>query len=339
MKPAIDIDGSFGEGGGQILRSSLALGVATKCITRVFNIRAGRKKPGLLRQHLTALRAAAQVSGASVTGDELGSREIVFEPAGIFPGSYHFSVGSAGSATLVLQTVLPVLLLADGPSEVRIEGGTHNPMAPPFDFLTGSFLPLLERLGAKVDARLERAGYFLAGGGLAVFRIEPVPEHERKRRLDLVEPGPLQTGRGRILLSKLPDDIGVRESKTIARKMNWESRIERPPSPGPGNVVLVEADFVNARQVFAGFGQKGVSAETVAGGVCKRARRFLGSGAAVDEYLADQLLLPMALLGGGSFTSESVSEHTRTNIEVIRRFVERDINITAEPRRFRIDVV
>jgi RNA 3'-terminal phosphate cyclase (ATP) len=143
----IDIDGSEGEGGGQVLRTSLSLSLVTGSPFRIEKIRAGRKKPGLLRQHLTAVQAAAQIGSAEVEGDELGSREIIFRPATVKPGRYTFSVGTAGSAGLVLQTVLPPLLLASGPSELTLEGGTHNPWAPPFDFLSRAFFPLLRRMG------------------------------------------------------------------------------------------------------------------------------------------------------------------------------------------------
>src|SRR4051812_32951839 len=164
MTPMI-IDGSQGEGGGQILRSSLALAAITGTPVRLEKIRAGRAKPGLQKQHLAAVRAAARICNGRLEGDELQSRELTFHPQEPCAGEYHFAVGSAGSASLVLQTVLPPLLLAAGASKVVVEGGTHNPMAPPFEFLRDTFLPTLSRIGATVTLTLDRHGFYPAGGG------------------------------------------------------------------------------------------------------------------------------------------------------------------------------
>src|SRR5690349_406818 len=154
------IDGSSGEGGGQILRSALALSILTRTPFKMERIRAGRDKPGLLRQHLTAVNAAQEVSSADVTGAELGSRDLTFKPRTVQGGDRSFSIGSAGSTTLVLQTILPALLRASGPSTITIEGGTHNPAAPPFEFLARAYLPLLARMGAKVELTLDQPGFF-----------------------------------------------------------------------------------------------------------------------------------------------------------------------------------
>lgn len=169
----IIIDGSIGEGGGQILRTALALSMVTGQPFRIENIRAGREKPGLLRQHLTAVNAAATICTATVDGAAIGSRELTFTPEKAKPGEYTFSIGSAGSTTLVLQTVLPALLTADGPSSLTLEGGTHNPHAPPIDFLERTFLPLINRMGPTVTVTLERAGFYPAGGGRVVVKIQP----------------------------------------------------------------------------------------------------------------------------------------------------------------------
>jgi RNA 3'-terminal phosphate cyclase (ATP) len=161
----ITIDGSYGEGGGQILRTSLALSLVTGKPFSINNIRAGRKKPGLMRQHLTAVNAAAEIGSAAIKGNRIGSQEFTFEPEMIKPGNFHFAIGSAGSCTLVFQTILPALIIAGGPSEIILEGGTHNPFAPPFDFLAKAFLPVINRMGPKVDAVLEKPGFYPAGGG------------------------------------------------------------------------------------------------------------------------------------------------------------------------------
>ena len=169
----LTIDGSFGEGGGQILRTSLALSLVTGKPFRIERIRAAREKPGLRSQHLTAVNAAAQVGNAEVRGNEIASAELTFAPRAVTPGKYFSPVGTAGSTSLVLQTVLPALLTASGPSTLVLEGGTHNPMAPPYDYLKEVFLPLLRQMGANVTSRLERYGFFPAGGGRVIVHVQP----------------------------------------------------------------------------------------------------------------------------------------------------------------------
>src|SRR2546428_9297761 len=159
----ITIDGSFGEGGGQILRTALSLSLATGTPFRIENIRAGRKKAGLLRQHLTAVLAAAEIGAAEIEGATLGSTMLTFTPKSVRAGEYRFAVGTAGSGTLVFQTILPALLRASAATRVTIEGGTHNSAAPPFDFLDRTFLPLIRKMGATVSLKLERYGFYPAG--------------------------------------------------------------------------------------------------------------------------------------------------------------------------------
>src|SRR5437764_3869585 len=214
----ITIDGSFGEGGGQILRTSLALSLVTQKPFRIERIRAGRKNPGLLRQHLAAVNAAAQVGYAEVKGADLGSCDLSFAPQAVAAGRYHFAIGTAGSATLVLQTVLPALILADTPSTLVLEGGTHNPYAPPFDFLEKTFLPLLNEMGPQVRARLERHGFYPAGGGRFVVDITPA---SRLGRLELNERGAITRRAARALVARLPQQIGERELMVIGSKLAW----------------------------------------------------------------------------------------------------------------------
>jgi RNA 3'-terminal phosphate cyclase (ATP) len=235
----IRIDGSFGEGGGQILRTSLALSLVTGQPFRSEKIRAGRKTPGLLRQPLTAVNAAARIGQAEVEGTSIGSQQLTFTPGKVAAGEYAFAVGTAGSTTLVLQTVLPALLLAassGGPSRLTLEGGTHNPFAPPFDFLARAFLPLLNRLGPRVEATLERYGFYPAGGGKLTVTIEPAA---RLTRLELPERGEVTERRARAVVGNLPLRIAERELKIIRRKMSWKDEWLRAEavenSPGPGN--------------------------------------------------------------------------------------------------------
>ena len=336
----ITIDGSFGEGGGQILRTSLALSLVTGKPFRIEKIRAGRKTPGLLRQHLTAVNAAAKIGQAEVEGVSIGSQQLTFTPGSVAAGEYAFAVGTAGSTTLVLQTVLPALLLASGPSRLTLEGGTHNPFAPPFDFLVKAFLPLLNRMGPRVEAQLERYGFYPAGGGKLSVTIEPTTA---LTRLELPERGEVKGRLARAVVANLPLRIAERELKIIARKMSWKDEWLRAEgvtnSPGPGNVVTMEIESEHVTEVFTGFGERGVAAEAVADNAVQAARRYLMAEAAVGEYLADQLLVPMAIAGGGMFTAIPPSRHATTNIEIIRKFLE--VEIVAAPmsnRVWRIEV-
>lgn len=317
----LTIDGSFG---GQILRSSVSLAAVTQTPVRLENIRAGRRKPGLMRQHLTAVRAAAEVSGGSLEGDEIGSRDLTFRPGSVRAGDYRFSIGTAGSTTLVLQTVLPPLLLASGPSTVVLEGGTHNPHAPPFDFLEKAFVPLLGRMGVKVTVALERAGFFPAGGGQLRVEIESRPEG--LEGIEILERGKTTRRRGRALVANLPSHIAKREVKVLQKRLGWPPECfgveEIDGSHGPGNVVLIEVESESVCEVFTAFGEPRRSAESVANDVVRHCRRYLKGQAPLGEYLTDQILLPMALAGAGSFRSTGLSRHATTHIELIRKFLD-----------------
>jgi RNA 3'-terminal phosphate cyclase (ATP) len=318
----ITIDGSSGEGGGQVLRTSLGLSLVTGKPFLIRRIRARRPKPGLMRQHLTAVLAAAEVAGAQVQGASIGSGELSFVPGTVRPGEYSFDVGTAGSATLVLQTVLPALMLAGGPSRLSLRGGTHNTYAPPFDFLQKAFLPLLGRMGPRVDATLDHAGFYPAGGGEVTVAIWPAGH---LRPIELLQRGPVVRRLARAIVSRLPRHIAQREADTLRRRLDWPEdcvAVEEVESPGPGNVLIVELESEHVTEVFAGFGQRGVRAEAVAEGVAREVRRYLDAEVPVGPHLADQLLVPLALAGGGRFRTLAPSEHTRTNIETLRQFVE-----------------
>lgn len=335
----LTIDGSFGEGGGQVLRTALALSLVNGRPFRIENIRAGRKNPGLLRQHLTAVNAATQISQAEVTGASIGSRELTFAPGSVAADNYSFAIGTAGSTTLVLQTILPALLVASGPSTVILEGGTHNPFAPPFNFLEKAFLPLINRMGPMVRAELERPGFYPAGGGRMSVTIEPAS----LRRLDILTRGDVKARRATALVANLPITIAQRELKVIAKKMSWPNEWTNAEmaegSAGPGNVVTIEVESENVTEVFTGFGERGLRSEAVAEKAVQEARRYLGSEAAVGEYLADQLLIPAAMVRGGSFTTLPLSRHTTTNIEVISKFLDVQIETSqVADRLWRVEV-
>jgi RNA 3'-terminal phosphate cyclase (ATP) len=324
----IRIDGSMGEGGGQILRSALGLSLVTGTPFTIERIRAGRENPGLLRQHLAAVKAAAQVGRAEVSGAELGSTSLSFKPGTVTPGDYAFAVGSAGSATLVLQTVLPALLVASAPSRLSLEGGTHNPWAPPFDFLEKAFLPLLGRMGARVTASLSRRGFYPAGGGRFTVEIAPAA---RLVPFDLLERGELRSKRGSALVAALPADIGRRELHTIGRRLSLDRTqlhlVEDAESAGPGNVAMVEVESEHVTEVFTRCGEKGVSAEAVGERLSEEVGRYLASGVPVGEHLADQLLIPLALARGGSFLAQELSSHATTNIHGIGKFLDVPIRV------------
>jgi RNA 3'-terminal phosphate cyclase (ATP) len=337
----ITIDGSYGEGGGQILRSSLALSIITGKPVQIEKIRAGRKNPGLLRQHLTAVNAATEVGLAEVTGANIGSQQLTFTPQKIRGGQFRFAVGTAGSVTLVLQTILPALLVADEESTLTLEGGTHNPFAPPFDYLEKVFLPILKRMGATITVQLERYGFYPAGGGKFSVQISPCA---KLKRLVLPERGKLVSQAARALVANLPRQIAERELQTVRRKMEWKESqlevVETRNSSGPGNVVMIELEYEKVTEILSAFGEKNTRAEVVAERAAKEAKAYLQTDAAVGEHLADQLLLPMALGEGGSFTTVKPTLHTMTNIEVIKRFLEVEIEMTnISDKLWKIEVI
>lgn len=315
------IDGSRGEGGGQVVRTSLAIALLTGRTVTVDNVRAGRKKPGLLRQHLTAARAAAEVSGGELEGAEMRSGRLSLRPGRVRAGSYRFAVGTAGSANLVLQTILPPLLTADGPSRLVLEGGTHNTAAPSFDYLQRVFAPLVGRMGPTVSLRLERHGFYPAGGGHMVVEIEPAAA---LAPFELHERGPERGRSLRVLSSKLPDHVAERQLREVGSLTGWpdhELSAETVSSPGPGNVVLLELEYEHVTEQFTAFGRPGLRAEKVAASAVDAMRRYLRSAAPVGEHLADQLVLPLAMAGGGGFTTRGLTLHARTQVDLVRELL------------------
>jgi len=315
----IHIDGSEGEGGGQIVRTAVGLALVAGRAVTVHNIRANRRKPGLARQHCTAIDAAAAIGGARVTGNGIGSRKLVFEPGLIRPGRYTFRIGSAGSATLVLQTILPALILAPLPTTISIEGGTHNPLAPSFEFIERAFLPLVERMGPRVSVRLERYGFYPKGDGRVTAEIRPV---RALSPLELPARGRLLHVVIRALVARLPRHIAEREiGAAVPVLAEWPTTsavVEISDSASPGTAVVVEVASEHVTEVFTAIGERGVRAEAVAQSAANEARNYLLSGAPVAPHLADQLVLPLAL-GGGSFVTTALTPHTTTNISVVRQ--------------------
>lgn len=318
----LELDGSLGEGGGQILRSSMALAILTQTPIRIRRIRAGRAKPGLQRQHLVAVQAAARISQGELDGDELNSTELTFRPGQVVPGDFRFSTGSAGSTTLVLQTILPVLWSAAAPSRIQIEGGTHNPFAPPFDFLAHAFLPQVERMGPTIQISLDRFGFYPRGGGSISIEVTPVQELKPIR---ILKRGEVVNFRGEAVVVGLPREIAEREAATLARHLKWtEDRVtasDHEHAVGVGNYIAVLLESEAVCEVFTILGERGVRGEDLARTLAKEVRQHLETDVPVGEYLADQLLLPMALAGGGEFITRKPSLHTTTNIETIQKFL------------------
>jgi RNA 3'-terminal phosphate cyclase (ATP) len=325
----IELDGSLGEGGGQILRTSLALSMITGIPFHVQNIRANRPKSGLMRQHLVAVQAAAQVCGAQLSHAEIGSQSLEFHPGPIQPGAYQFAIGTAGSSTLVLQTVLPALLFASKPSTVHVSGGTHNSMAPPVQFLQRAYARVLASMGASIDIQLLRSGFYPAGGGEVLTKIQPCA---KLQEIDLTDRGELLDAYAEAFIAGIPPSIAQRELDSVGASLNWQdSQLyiqELPREQGPGNALLITLEHEHVTEVFTGFGEKRKRAEDVAEGVLAEVKNYINSGAAAGEHLADQIMLPMALAGGGRFTTSHVSQHAITNAEVIGKFLPIEISFT-----------
>ncbi|MGJ8562899.1 MAG: RNA 3'-terminal phosphate cyclase [Alphaproteobacteria bacterium] len=329
----IIVDGSEGEGGGQVLRTSLSLSAITGKPVRIENVRGRRKKPGLFRQHLTAFKAAAEICGARMEGAELKSSEIAFYPGEIKGGDYSFSIGSAGSTILVAQTILPILARASSPSTVTITGGTHNMWAPTFDFFDQTFLPLFRSMGGRASAELVKYGFHPAGGGEIMLTVKPF---EATNPLELITRGKKVNESIVAIVSNLKRNIAEREVETLLHALNLapeKGEIIDADGAGPGNAVSLFLEFENLTEVFTNLGRHGVRSEAVAKDVAAQAKDYLQSGAAVGPHLADQLLLPMALGKGGVFTVTDITQHTRTNIDIIRRFLDVDILLSQQGRK------
>ncbi|MFT3925382.1 MAG: RNA 3'-terminal phosphate cyclase [Myxococcales bacterium] len=328
MDELIHIDGSIG--GGQVLRSALSLSALTGKPFVIESIRMLRERPGLMRQHLTAVQAVARICGAELRGAELGSTRLEFRPGPVQAGDYEFPIGSAGSACLVLQTVLPPLAVAGGASQLVFEGGTHNPLAPPYPFLDQVFLPIWEKLGLGVERELVRAGFYPAGGGRFRVRLEPV---ERVSRLDLLERGSMRRIWAEASVSNLPIHIARRELEVVKKRFQLDDAdllLRTPEAYGPGNVLTICAEFEHATEMVVEFGAPKLAAERLAERAVRALGRYLASGAAVGEHLSDQLLVPLAMAGSGSFSTLELTEHARSNISVIERFMPVKFQVESE---------
>lgn len=343
-KATIEIDGSQGEGGGQILRTALALSLITGRSFNLVNIRAKRAKPGLMRQHLACVQAAVAVGGGPVhchavgadgAAVQIGASELRFSPGPVHAGDYEFAVGSAGSCMLVLQTILWPLALAAQASHVVLRGGTHNPMAPSATFLS-RMAPYFSGGGPAVYAlELQRHGFYPAGGGEVRVRIAPPPDG--LAAIHLMERGARLEAWAECLHAGIPKGVAGRELDLLGRALGWTEDQLRDralrSNEGPGNALQVVLQFEHITEVLTAFGEKSVSAEEVARAVLREVQTYLAHRAPVGEHLADQLMIPMALAAlqgkSGQYWASSLSEHTLTNAKVIEQFLP--LRIAMEP--------
>jgi RNA 3'-terminal phosphate cyclase (ATP) len=376
----VNIDGSSGEGGGQILRTSLALAMITGRAFHMRNIRAGRAKPGLRRQHLACVEAAARLCQADVRGAAVSSQELVFAPGVIGGGELMIDIGTAGSTTLVVQTILVPAIAAGVELRAVVRGGTHNPLAPPFEFLDRVWVPHLRAMGAKAGLTLDRHG-FASGGPHRGNRSEREDraahrtrddrsergarderrgERERSPRtidssrstdasdselgqltlsveasralrpIEIVDAGPITSRHAAAILARLPTHVAEREHAIVRERLGWsaaECEVREVRAGGPANVLLLEVERAEGRELITSLGERGLRAETVAQRACDDVAAFLKAGVPVGEHLADQLLLPMAVAGGGRFRTMPLSLHATTNIATIQAFLDVAIEV------------
>lgn len=325
----IEVDGSFGEGGGQIIRTALALSALTTKSFRAFNIRAGRDRPGLQPQHLTAVSAVAELCGANVKGEQLGSKELEFFPGGIVPGKYRFDVGTAGSVSLVIQALLPALLSARDDCEVEVFGGTSVPHAPQAEYLQHVLFPMLASCGAKLRLDIKKSGFYPKGGGHVALSTE----RSELGRLGFTR-FELSSIEGVSFCANLTESVPRRQANSATVELfkhNLQARV-RPytvPALSPGSGIVLWASSKNSDSIIGAdaLGERQKSAEAVGEEAARNLLNELGSGAAVDRHAADQLL-PFMALAGGEIKTSMITMHAKTNMAVIEKFL---------PVKFRVD--
>ncbi len=323
----IEVDGSYGEGGGQIFRMALALSALTGEDLRIDNIRAGRPKPGLARQHLTAAEGVRSLCNASVEGLELGSKEVIFRPGTLRGGKVDLDVGTAGSVTLVLQACLLPASLAEGPSEFRIRGGTDVKWSPPSDYLIHVFLVLLRKMGVQVEMEVTRRGYYPRGGGIVVATVKPIPGIDP---LLLSEQGGIFQTRGCAHVSNLPRHIPERMRRSALEHLEDVGEVDvevlaygKSEALGPGGALVLWAESNKTVLGSSGLAERGVPAEEIGAKAANSLMVDLRSGATLDVHAADQLLPYMAMAGGRSiFKLREVSGHTKTMFWLLSKFLD-----------------
>jgi RNA 3'-terminal phosphate cyclase (ATP) len=326
QKP-VEIDGSYGEGGGQILRTALALSAILRKPFTIHHIRSKRKNPGLQAQHLEAVEALSRITEAQTEGVRFGSQKITFIPQKILPGDYQFEVRTAGSVTLLLQAIFLPLCLSGEISRVILVGGTHVPWSPSFHYLSEVLLPTLQWMGVSAKAAIEKWGFYPKGGGKIQLKIDPVHE---LRPISLVDRGSLKKIHGISAISNLPKHVAERQKEQALKKIQRELKIDAEittsydiPSNGPGSFLFLLAEYEKTLAAFSSLGERGKPAEKVADEAVDSLKDFIESDSCIDPYLADQLVHFMALAkGNSSFTTTQMTEHLLTNLWVVGHFLE-----------------
>ncbi|MBM4307636.1 MAG: RNA 3'-phosphate cyclase [Deltaproteobacteria bacterium] len=341
----IEIDGSYGEGGGQILRTALAFSAILNRPIKINRIRAGRKNPGLQPQHLKSIEALAKVTNARTDGVKIGSDAITFIPEKIVPGHYEFDIGTAGSVTLLLQTLLLPLSLADSKSSLVLTGGTHVAWSPPFHYLTEVLFPTLALMGVRVEAEIERWGWYPKGGGRIKVEIDPASDLSN---VSLNHRGSLKRVYGISAISNLPGHVAERQREhaliRIEKELNLKAEIEilsEVPSYGQGSCLFLVAESEGAMAGFSSLGKRGKRAESVADEAVDLLKEYLESDGCIDFHLTDQLVSFMAFAkGSSSFTTTKITEHLLTNLWVIERFMKISVSRAGdEGEKGKIDLI
>jgi RNA 3'-terminal phosphate cyclase (ATP) len=339
----LEIDGSFGEGGGQILRTSLSLSCLLNKPFRLFNIRRKRKKPGLMPQHLMGIRSLKLISNARVDGDFQGSTELVFEPGEVIAGDYFFDIGTAGSTSLLLQAILPPLIFANNRSSLTLRGGTHVPFSPSFHYINKIFIPVINKLGIKVKAAIESYGFYPKGGGKIHAEIKPADEISA---VHFSERGELKNVYGLSGVGNLPLSIAERQKNAAlailaSQGINAEIETISVSTPGQGTFIFLEAETGNCLAGFSSLGERGKKAELVGEEAAKEFLDYYSASACLDRHLADQIVVYLAISKGeSSFTTTEISGHLLTNLWVIEKFLGSRYRIegeTGKPGRVTIE--
>jgi len=331
----IEIDGSYGEGGGQILRTALALSTILKIPIRVKNIRASRKSPGLGNQHLAGVNALARVSDATIEGNKIGSQTLTFIPQEIRPGDYEFKIGTAGSVTLLLQAIFFPLCLARGDSTLTLVGGTHVPWSPPFHYFSQVLLPALKPMRVSAEAMIEKWGFYPKGGGQVQLKISPM---DRLKPVSFVGRGLLKTISGVSAIANLPKHVAERQREQALKRIRRELKIDPEinilsdvPSIGQGSFLFLLAEYEGIVVGFSSLGARGKPAEKVADEAVVFLKNYVESDGCVDSHLADQLVPFMVLAkGNSSFTTTQMTEHLFTNLWVVAHFMGTKIQTRGE---------